>query len=61
VLLDFCLPGDDRQIRVLGSVAGIKDSGRQREVSITFFELPESDAERIRRYVDNVSASETLD
>jgi c-di-GMP-binding flagellar brake protein YcgR len=51
VLLDFSLPGDDQEIRVLGSVAGISEVNGQREVSVTFFEIPEPDAERIRSFV----------
>jgi c-di-GMP-binding flagellar brake protein YcgR len=57
VLLDFSLPGDDQEIRVLASVAGISEEDQQREVSVTFFALPEPDAKRIRRFVGQVTSS----
>lgn len=57
VMLDFSLPGEDQEIRVLASVAGISEEDYQREVSVTFFALPEADAERIRSFVsENGSA-----
>jgi c-di-GMP-binding flagellar brake protein YcgR len=55
VLLDFLLPGDDQEIRVLASVAGISEEEQQREVSVTFFALPEPDAERIRSFVSEMT------
>jgi hypothetical protein len=57
VLIDLHLPGDEVGIRVLGAVAGTRDNGRQREVSVTFFALPDADARRIRSFVERTSGS----
>ncbi len=51
VALEFCLPGDERPIRVLGRVVYGEADGVQQRTAVEFTRLEGADAGRIRRYV----------
>ncbi|MBI5510793.1 MAG: PilZ domain-containing protein [Deltaproteobacteria bacterium] len=51
VLLEFCLPDDNRPLKVLGCVAGESVRGSVHSTSVTFAMLAPADAKRLQRFM----------
>jgi hypothetical protein len=61
VTLEFCLPGEEQPIRVLGRVVYDAGDGILQQTAVQFTRLEGADASRIRRYVLKRKRAEMLE
>jgi hypothetical protein len=61
VLLEFCLPGDERPIRVRGRVVYDSDDGILQNTAVEFTRIEGQDAGRIRCYVQTRKRAELME